>query len=66
MYRNVKKIFLFLLISKPSYAVFVGKVITMEHSWPENISFKTMSFFQQITYDDGPDSIYFWEESIPV
>ncbi|WP_208436938.1 DUF3472 domain-containing protein [Bartonella taylorii] len=63
MYYNIKKIlliFLFLLISKPSYAVFAGKVITMQHEWPDNMSFDTFSFFQQITHDGGPNSIYFW------
>ncbi|WP_244428379.1 DUF3472 domain-containing protein [Bartonella birtlesii] len=63
MYYNIKKIlliFLFLLISKPSYAVFAGKVVVMEHTWPENALFDTFSFTQQITYDGGANSIYFW------
>ncbi len=63
MYHNVKKIlliFLLLIISKPSYAVFAGKVVVMEHTWPENALFDTFSFTQQVTYDGGPQSIYFW------
>lgn len=63
MYGNIKKIILillFLLISKPSYAVFAGKVVTMRHTWPHGMSFDTFSFSQQITNDGGPHSIYFW------
>ncbi|MBB4076228.1 hypothetical protein GGR08_000521 [Bartonella fuyuanensis] len=63
MYPIIKKllfILLFFLMSKPSYAVFAGKVIIMEHRWPENILFDKFSFTQQITHDGGPDSIYFW------
>ncbi|EJF79983.1 DUF3472 domain-containing protein [Bartonella doshiae] len=63
MYRYVKKILLILLLlllSKPSYAVFAGKVITIKHDWSHNRSFDQFSFFQQITHDGGPDSIYFW------
>ncbi|WP_246744201.1 DUF3472 domain-containing protein [Bartonella grahamii] len=58
--KNILIIILFFLISKPSYAVFAGKVVTMQHEWPHNMSFDTFSFFQQITYDGGPHSIYFW------
>ncbi|WP_246787123.1 DUF3472 domain-containing protein [Bartonella taylorii] len=32
----------------------------MEHTWPDNVLFDTFSFTQQITYDGGPPSIYFW------
>ncbi|UNE53853.1 hypothetical protein [Bartonella machadoae] len=54
-------VLLFLLISTPSYAVFAGKVITRQHEWHHgNGSFDTLSFFQQITHDGGPHSIYFW------
>lgn len=63
MYRKVKKIFiifLFLFISKPSHAIFAGKIITMQHTWPHNVFFDSLSFSQQITYDGGPASIYFW------
>lgn len=63
MYRNIKKlflIFLFLLISKPSYAVFAGKVITMQHTWRHNTFFDSLYFSQQINYDGGADAIYFW------
>ncbi len=58
--KNILIIILFCLISKPSYAVFAGKVVTMQHTWSQNRSFDTFSFFQQITYDGGPHSIYFW------
>ncbi|WP_246464871.1 DUF3472 domain-containing protein [Bartonella phoceensis] len=46
-------------MSKPSYAVFAGKVIKLEHDW-RGQAFDHFSFTQQITYDGGPNSIYFW------
>ncbi|WP_375703577.1 DUF3472 domain-containing protein [Bartonella sp. AD13SXNS] len=63
MYHTVKKvilILLFLLISKPSYAIFAGKVIAIEHEWLKNASFDLFIFTQQVNYDGGPNSIYFW------
>ncbi|MBX4336465.1 DUF3472 domain-containing protein [Bartonella raoultii] len=60
---HVKKIFLLLflfLLSKPSYAVFAGKIITIQHTWPSNDSFDTLSFFQQVTYNGGANALYFW------
>ncbi|UTO28136.1 hypothetical protein [Bartonella harrusi] len=58
--QTVLLIFLFALISQPSYALFSNRIATIEHIWPDKMLFDRLSFFQQITYAGDSHSIYFW------
>ncbi|MBX4335175.1 DUF3472 domain-containing protein [Bartonella raoultii] len=53
-------VFLLFLITSPSYAIVAGGIVTVQHKWPAGREFDKLSFFEQISYDGGPKSHYYW------
>nr|WP_244426898.1 hypothetical protein [Bartonella senegalensis] len=61
-YRIQKVLFIFLwfLVSSPSYAVVAGGIISVQHTWPAHSEFNQLTFFQQVSNDGGVNSHYYW------